>query len=276
MAGCKSTTITSFIFMPTQLLLPKLYKGIALFTPGGDLIYCIDPAKKGHWHLNLCAGLQEIIGLSEPPHFLVPGHTATIDRWLDPHTKQIRTSAECYPPVKRHQSLLNVIFGTQSSQWRTLPWQEETCDPLILETYRRQFPELWQEHDLVVHFEHSRGEGNQTSVHERQRNIQSSTLQPPSALKAESSSQSYVLRLFVSGHNATTESTLKNLHHLLEQNLSYPYSLKVIDIYKHPEQAEINQVSATPTLVRVFPPPIRRIVGEWDNMERILQIIVTG
>ncbi|MFM6041706.1 MAG: circadian clock protein KaiB, partial [Dolichospermum sp.] len=44
-----------------KLSKPQLFKGIALFTPGGDLIYCIDPSKQGRWHLNLCAALREIL-----------------------------------------------------------------------------------------------------------------------------------------------------------------------------------------------------------------------
>ncbi|MFM7558989.1 MAG: circadian clock protein KaiB, partial [Cylindrospermopsis raciborskii] len=57
--------------------LPQVFKGIALFTPGGDLIYCIDPSKQKRWHLHLCGVLQQILNLSEPPHFLVPCYTAT-------------------------------------------------------------------------------------------------------------------------------------------------------------------------------------------------------
>ncbi|MDJ0558735.1 MAG: circadian clock protein KaiB, partial [Microcystis sp. M53599_WE4] len=38
----------------SAIVLPDIFKGIALFTPGGDLIYCIDPDKQTHWHLNLC------------------------------------------------------------------------------------------------------------------------------------------------------------------------------------------------------------------------------
>lgn len=84
---------------------------------------------------------------------------------------------------------------------------------------------------------------------------------------------SYVLRLFVSGHSATTERTLQILHRLLEQSLGYPYTLKVIDIFKHPDQADANQISATPTLVRVWPQPIRRIVGDLNDVERVLQVL---
>ena len=73
-----------------QLSKPQLFKGIALFTPGGDLIYCIDSSKQGRWHLNLCAALQEILDLPEPPHFLVPCYTATIDHWLNPQTQKVQ------------------------------------------------------------------------------------------------------------------------------------------------------------------------------------------
>lgn len=83
----------------------------------------------------------------------------------------------------------------------------------------------------------------------------------------------YVLRLFVTGHNVNTERILQNLHHLLERSLVFPYSLKVIDVLTHPEQAEINQVSATPTLVKVWPHPIRRIVGKLDDVDKLLHIL---
>ena len=81
----------------------------------------------------------------------------------------------------------------------------------------------------------------------------------------------YVLRLFVAGHSATTEKILQNLHESLERSLGYPYTLKVIDVLTNPEQAEIDQVSATPTLVKVWPHPIRRIVGNLDDMDKLLQ-----
>ena len=85
--------------------------------------------------------------------------------------------------------------------------------------------------------------------------------------------QGYVLRLFVSGHSLATEQTLETLHQLLERSLSHPYTLKVIDVLKHPEQAEANQISATPTLVKVWPQPGRRIVGELQDVETILRLL---
>lgn len=85
--------------------------------------------------------------------------------------------------------------------------------------------------------------------------------------------QSYVLRLFVSGSNEATEYILKSLHQLLEGALHYPYTLRVIDIFKHPDQAEANQISATPTLLRVWPQPVRRLVGDLTDVETVLRVL---
>ena len=133
--------------------LPKLFKGIALFTPGGDLIYCIDPSKKGRWHSHLCRALQEILDLPEPPHFLVPVYTATIDHWLDPRTEKVRTFAEAYPAVIRYQALLNAVFNTGNLTWQKTPWHDGLCDSIVLATYRSSFEQLWENHDLIVRLE---------------------------------------------------------------------------------------------------------------------------
>ncbi len=242
----------------------KLFKGIALFTPGGDLVYCIDPDKQNRWHLQLCAVLQEMLGLQELPHFLVPCYTATVDRWLDPRTQTIQTFAEACPLVWRHQALLNAVFGTSNLVWKSGPCPEAICDASVLATHRTQFPQLWQDHDLVV----------------RLGPAQSPTLSGPqgstlswSPLNPGQETQGYVFRLFVSGHTTATEHILQSLHQTLEQALQQPYTLKIVDIYKHPELAEVDQISATPTLVKVWPQPVRRVVGDLDNIHKVLRIL---
>jgi circadian clock protein KaiB len=239
----------------------QFFKGIALFTPGGDLIYCIDPDKQNRWHLHLCVALQEILSLSEPPHFLVPCYTATIDRWLDPRTQKVRVVAEAYLPVLRYQALLNVVFKTPDIVWQAAPWQEEMCDPIVLGTYREQFPQLWEEHDLVVQFDPD-------TFHVRWQSELSDRLAQAQV------NPGYVLRLFVSGHSAATEQTLQNLYQCLERSLHHPYTLKVIDVLKHPEQAEADQIAATPTIVKAWPPPVRKIVGEINDIEKILKLLL--
>lgn len=86
----------------------------------------------------------------------------------------------------------------------------------------------------------------------------------------------YVLHLFVSGHTVATERTLQTLHELLERSLGYSYTLRVIDILKHPEKAESYHISATPTLIRVLPLPARRIVGNLEDFDKVLQVLVAS
>lgn len=245
-----------------KLSQPHLFKGIALFTPGGDLIYCIDPSKQGRWHLHLCAALQEILDLPEPPHFLVPCYTATIDYWLDPRTQQVRVFAEAYPAIIRHQAILNAIFDTGDLVWQAAPWQEGLCDRMVLATYRSSFPQLWEDHDLIVRLDLADAAPKYRTL-------------APKPQQSPPKTQGYVLRLFVAGHSAATERILQNLHGLLERSLGHPYTLKVIDVLTNPEQAEIDQVSATPTLVKVWPLPVRRIVGELDHVDKVLQMLGT-
>ncbi len=240
--------------------LPKLFKGIALFTPGGDLIYCIDPSKRGRWHSHLCSALQEILDLPEPPHFLVPVYTATIDHWLDPRTREVRTFAEANPAVMRYQALLNAVFNTGNLIWQKTPWQCGLRDTMVLATYRSTFEQLWKNHDLVVRLEVS----EKASV-DSQSLLTAQQMQPQT--------QPYILRLFVAGHTPNTENILQSLHELLEKYLGSPYTLKVIDVLTHPEQAEIHQVSATPTLVKILPKPTRRIVGDMNSTEKVLQML---
>ncbi|MEG4167981.1 MULTISPECIES: circadian clock KaiB family protein [unclassified Microcoleus] len=255
-------------------ILPEIFKGIALFTPGGDLIYCIDPRKQTRWHLQLCVALQEILGLSEPPHFLIPCYTATVDSWLDPGDRQVRVAAEAYPPVLRHQTLLNAIFGTGDLVWH--PRSEEMCEPMAIATYHEQFPELWENHDLVVQYAspEARSDWNSSIVTPLGfPQPQQTRLPKPTALTPPPQTQGYVLRLFVSGSNPSTERTLETLHQFLEKCLDRPYTLKVIDVLKHPDQAEADQISATPTLIKIWPKPVRRIVGELNDNEKIVRLL---
>ncbi|NJS11853.1 MAG: circadian clock protein KaiB [Microcoleus sp. CSU_2_2] len=257
--------------------LPKFFKGIALFTPGGDLIYCIDDRKQTQWHLQLCVALQEILGLSEPPHFLIPCYTATVDCWLDPRDRQLRVLAEAYPPVLRHQTLLNAIFDTGDLVWHLL--REEMCEPMAIATSYEQFPQLWENHDLVVRFPIAQSRSTKLFSETTPPSSRFPSPSPNPRLQSSSSgvgtfeTQGYVLRLYVSGSNPSTERTLVTIHQLLEQSLHHPYTLKVIDVFKHPEQAEEDQISATPTLIKIWPKPVRRIVGELNDAEKIMRLL---
>lgn len=226
-------------------------------------MYCIDPHKENRWHLHLCAALQDLLGLLEPPHFLVPCYTATIDHWLDPFTGDLRVYAEAYPQVLRYQPLLNAVFDTGDQVWQPVVCPKDLCDPIVLATHRQQFPELWQDHDLVVRLEKPKPYAHPMVTFS-------------SSVASQTEPAGYVLRLFVSGHNAATERILQNLHQLLEQCLHSPYTLKVIDIFKHPEEAEADQIAATPTLMKVWPPPTRKLVGNLDDLDKVVRVLGTA
>lgn len=245
--------------------LPQLYKGIALFTPGGDLIYTIDPKKQSRWHFHLCIALQQILNLSEPPHFLVPAYTATIDRWRDRDTGEIKATAEIYPAVKPYLPLLQVLFDQE--KWQVTKWQEEYCSLSLIETHRQFFPQLWQENQLIL----SLDSDNLDDTHKNLSQIESVRHDTPT--KAVSSNTGYVLRLFISRDNIDLKKTLSSIHQVLEHGLNKPYTLKIIDIKKNPEQAERDRIFATPALVRVFPEPVKKIVGELHDLKRVLKII---
>ncbi|NET08864.1 MAG: circadian clock protein KaiB [Merismopedia sp. SIO2A8] len=245
---------------------PDVFKGIALFTPGGDLVYCIDPKKRNRWHSQLCATLQELLSLTASPHFLVPCYTATVDRWWDARTQTLHTVAEASCRVMRYEALLNAVFGLPQIRWSPLPRSDDLCDPELLDTYRTQFPALWNHHNLVVHFDPF-GAGRSA------RSPESIETTVSNASSTENKT-GFVLRLFISGHSASTELILRKLHYAMETTLQEPYALKVIDVHRNPEQAEIDQITATPTLLKVWPLPAKRIVGNLDNVEQFLSILV--
>lgn len=256
--------------------LPETFKGIALFTPGGDLIYGIDPSKQTRWHIHLCLGMQGIWGLAAPPHFLVPGYTATIERWRDPQTQELKTCGEVYPAIQHYIPLLRVLFAVKEmTTWQTVPWQEEYCNRALIETYRQQFPQLWEERDLIVRLDPNSKLQNSSRELAVYIDTEPNNLDRNNVITSADANKTegYILRLFISSDNLSAEKTLGSIHRILEQGLNRPYTLKVIDINKYPEQAEIHQVSATPTLVRVSPKPIRRIVGQLDDIQQVLRII---
>lgn len=80
----------------------------------------------------------------------------------------------------------------------------------------------------------------------------------------------YVLRLYVAGLTATSITAISRLKAVCEQHLSGRYDLEVIDIYQRPELARKAQIIAMPTLVRELPSPVRKLIGDLSDQERIL------
>ena len=81
----------------------------------------------------------------------------------------------------------------------------------------------------------------------------------------------HVLRLFVTGTTPRSTRAIENLRRVLEAELPGQYDLEVIDIYQNPEAARDHQIIAAPTLVKLFPEPVRRIIGDLSDIERVLR-----
>ncbi|MCY7406871.1 MAG: circadian clock protein KaiB [Alkalinema sp. CAN_BIN05] len=80
----------------------------------------------------------------------------------------------------------------------------------------------------------------------------------------------YVLKLYVAGNTPNSLHALKTLNEILEQEFQGVYALKVIDVLKNPQLAEEDKILATPTLAKILPPPMRRIIGDLSDRERVL------
>ena len=78
------------------------------------------------------------------------------------------------------------------------------------------------------------------------------------------------LRLYVAGQTPRSVAAIANLQRICEDHLSGRYTIEVIDLVKQPRMARQDDVIAIPTLVRRLPPPIRRIIGDLSNEERVL------
>lgn len=82
--------------------------------------------------------------------------------------------------------------------------------------------------------------------------------------------EEYVLRLYVAGQTQKSMEAFENLKEVAEEHLRGRYKIEVIDLLKNPQLAKGDQILATPTLVRRLPPPIRKIIGDLSNHERVL------
>lgn len=79
----------------------------------------------------------------------------------------------------------------------------------------------------------------------------------------------YELRLYIAGKTAKSVSALANLKKYCEEHLKGQYSIEVIDLLVKPQLAEGDQIFAIPTLVRKVPEPIRKIIGDLSNEEKV-------
>ena len=87
---------------------------------------------------------------------------------------------------------------------------------------------------------------------------------------AVTESQRVELRLYVAGQTSRSLAAIDNLSRICEEDLKGRYTIEVIDLLQTPQLARGDQIMAIPTLVKKLPPPLRRIIGDLSNSERVL------
>ena len=83
-------------------------------------------------------------------------------------------------------------------------------------------------------------------------------------------SNKFALKLYVTGRTPRSETCIANLREICERELPDQYDLVIIDILERPQLAEDEKILATPTLIKELPPPIRRIIGDLSDIEKVL------
>lgn len=94
--------------------------------------------------------------------------------------------------------------------------------------------------------------------------------QRPPAKKAAEKPPRWDLRLYVAGQTPRSAIALENLNRICETHLKGQYRIEVVDLLKNPQLARGDQILALPTLVRKLPEPVKKIIGDLSQEERVL------
>lgn len=86
----------------------------------------------------------------------------------------------------------------------------------------------------------------------------------------ETLKETYILRLYITGSTPQSQLALSNIKRICEEHLKNHYELQVIDIYQSPALAKNEQIIAAPTLIKILPHPLRRLIGDLSNEDRVL------
>ena len=93
---------------------------------------------------------------------------------------------------------------------------------------------------------------------------------PKQGAKSKHPQKEWELRLYVAGQTTKSLAAFANLKRICEEHLAGAYHIEVIDLLKNPQLASGDQILAIPTLVRKLPEPIKKIIGDLSNTERVL------
>ena len=100
------------------------------------------------------------------------------------------------------------------------------------------------------------------------RQLREDTMQPRKVKKIKA--EVWDLRLYVAGQTSKSMAAFANLKNICEQHLKGKYRIEIIDLLKNPKLAKGDQILAIPTLVRKLPQPLKKIIGDLSNTERVL------
>lgn len=89
-------------------------------------------------------------------------------------------------------------------------------------------------------------------------------------LAASDTKQKYLLRLYIAGSTPQSNRAVANIKIICEEHLKGQYELDVVDLYEKPYLAAGEQIIAAPTLIKKLPLPLRRIIGDMSNTDRVL------
>jgi circadian clock protein KaiB len=80
----------------------------------------------------------------------------------------------------------------------------------------------------------------------------------------------YVLTLYITGTSPRTRIAIDNLNRICAEELAGRYELEIVDVLQHPQRAEDDRILATPTLIKQLPPPLRRVIGDLSDKDKVL------
>ncbi len=100
--------------------------------------------------------------------------------------------------------------------------------------------------------------------------MKSTSMKEPKEDKTEPSGIVWVFNLYVAGQTPRSIEAFINLKKICEEHLQGIYKVKIIDLLKKPHLAKEDQIVAVPTLVRLFPPPVKKVIGDLAITERVL------
>lgn len=83
-------------------------------------------------------------------------------------------------------------------------------------------------------------------------------------------SNKFLLKLYITGQTPRSERAIANLRRICEEDLHGRYEMLIIDLLERPQLAEDERIMATPTLIKELPPPLRRIIGDLSDTEKVL------